>query len=308
MKSESPTILLIASCYVGFACLTAWAGETGGPLFILGLAVILTLYSSLQHEVIHGHPFRSQSLNDILVFPAFGLFVPYLRFKDTHLAHHHDPNLTDPYEDPETNFLDLAVWNKLPIWQRGLHMLNASLLGRIVLGPAMSLMAFYGSDLRQILSGNRRILKSYLYHVLGVTPCVIWIVAFTNFQLWKYVLACYLAMSILKIRTYLEHRAHTRAAARSVIIEDRGPLAFLFLNNNYHAVHHAHPKVVWHKLPALFDRKRDRFLAMNDSYSYPSYVDVIRKHLVQPKDGPVHPLWSSDPMLLNAQVARDQNE
>ena len=30
-------------------------------------------------------------------------------------------------------------------------------------------------------------------------------------------------------------------AARSVIIEDRGPLALLFLNNNFHAVHHAQP-------------------------------------------------------------------
>jgi fatty acid desaturase len=40
--------------------------------------------------------------------------VPYLRFRDTHLAHHHDPNLTDPYDDPESNFQDPAVWARTP--------------------------------------------------------------------------------------------------------------------------------------------------------------------------------------------------
>ena len=33
---------------------------------VTGLAI--AQYSSLQHEVLHGHPFRNQTLNDALVF------------------------------------------------------------------------------------------------------------------------------------------------------------------------------------------------------------------------------------------------
>ena len=58
---------------------------------------------------------------------------------------------------------------------------------------------------------------------------------------WAYLLAAYLGWSLLKIRTYLEHRAHEAARARTVVIESRGPLALLFLNNNFHVVHHMHP-------------------------------------------------------------------
>ena len=110
--------------------------------------------------------------------------------------------------------------------------------------------------------------------------------------LWSYLLAAYLGMSLLKIRTFLEHQAHERAAARSVIIEDRGPLALLFLNNNYHAVHHAHPRVVWHKLPGLYQSKRESFLRRNGGYSYASYAQVIGQFLLRAKDPVAHPMWT----------------
>ncbi len=31
-----------------------------------------------------------------------------------HMAHHRDAILTDPYDDPESNYLDPAVWARLP--------------------------------------------------------------------------------------------------------------------------------------------------------------------------------------------------
>ena len=39
-------------------------------------------------------------LNEALVFPALSLAIPYQRFRDSHLAHHNDEILTDPYDDP----------------------------------------------------------------------------------------------------------------------------------------------------------------------------------------------------------------
>jgi hypothetical protein len=61
---------------------------------------------------LHGHPTRSAALNEALVFPALGLFVPYRSFRDTHLRHHNDANLTDPYDDPESWYLPLPEWNR----------------------------------------------------------------------------------------------------------------------------------------------------------------------------------------------------
>jgi fatty acid desaturase len=106
---EWPTLAVLAATYAVWMAVTSFAGTLGPWIAIPLLAVILAQHSSLQHEALHGHPFRNQRLNDALVFPALGLLVPYRRFRDTHLAHHHDPNLTDPYDDPESNYLDPAV-------------------------------------------------------------------------------------------------------------------------------------------------------------------------------------------------------
>lgn len=108
--SEWPTIALTAACYGLWVLATLWAAAVWLPLGIALTAVAITLHSSLQHEVLHGHPFRRPALNAALVFPALGLFVPYLRFRDTHLAHHQDARLTDPYDDPESNYLAPPVW------------------------------------------------------------------------------------------------------------------------------------------------------------------------------------------------------
>jgi fatty acid desaturase len=107
---------------------------------------------------------------------------------------------------------------------------------------------------------------------------------------WAYGLAAYLALSILKVRTFLEHRAHEKAAGRSVIIEDRGPFSLLFLNNNLHAVHHAHPRVAWYDLPGLYAARREHFLAKNRGYRYRSYAEVFARHFLAAKDPVPHPL------------------
>ena len=104
---------------------------------------------------------------------------------------------------------------------------------------------------------------------------------------------CWGGLALLKIRTFLEHQAHERAAARSVIIEDRGPLALLFLNNNFHAVHHAHPRLPWYSLPREYARRREAFLRRNGGYRYRSYGEVFALHLLRGKDPVAHPLWEA---------------
>ena len=97
-------------------------------------------------------------------------------------------------------------------------------------------------------------------------------------------------MSVLMIRTFLEHQAHPDHRARSVLISDQGVLRYLFLNNNLHAVHHAFPSVAWYRLPSLFRLHQNRFLEMNQGYFYRSYLDVIRKYAFARKEPVAFPL------------------
>lgn len=289
-RVEVPTLVLIAVAYLGWIAVTVFADGLGLWLAVGLLGVVIALHSSLQHEIIHGHPFRDQRLNDLLVFPALGLVVPYERFRDLHLAHHHDPLLTDPYDDPESNYLDPAVWDRLGPVTRTILLANNTLMGRIVLGPLIGAVWMIRADLGAIRAGDARVRRAWLLHLAGIVPVAIWLAGPATLPVWAYALACWVALGLLRIRTFLEHRAHERSGARSVIIEDRGPLALLFLNNNYHAVHHAHPNLAWYRLPAEFARRRDEFLRRNDGYVYRSYGEVFRRHFLRRKDPVAHPL------------------
>lgn len=287
--TEWPTLGLMAACYAVWAAATWYAAALGLWIAIPVIAGVIALHSSLQHEVLHGHPFRSARLNEALVFPALGLVIPYQRFRDTHLRHHRNELLTDPYDDPESNYLDPMVWRGLPGWKRRVLRANNTLLGRMVLGPALGTGAFIAGDMRAVRSGDSGVRRGWVLHAFGVVPVLGWVAA-SSMPIWAYLVSAYLGLSILKIRTFLEHRADERAAGRSVIIEDRGPLAFLFLNNNFHAVHHAHPSVAWYKLPALYAARRETFLKRNGGYRFRSYGAVFRDYLLRAKDPVAHPL------------------
>jgi fatty acid desaturase len=218
--------------------------------------------------------------------------VPYERFRDTHLAHHRDERLTDPYDDPESNYLDPAVWARLSPAARALLRANNTLLGRMTIGPAIGLGRFWVEDARLIAAGDRAVARAWALHAAGLVPVALFLVYAGTMPLWAYLVAAYLANSVLRIRTFLEHQAHEKAAGRSVIIEDRGPLAFLFLNNNFHAVHHAHPRTPWYRLPALYAARRERFLARNRGYRFASYAEVFRRYFLATKDPVAHPLFA----------------
>ena len=286
---EWPTLALIIATYTVWAVTVFALPGVSLGLAILATGIVTALHASLQHEVIHGHPFRDQRLNALLAWPPLTLAIPFARFRDTHLAHHHDAILTDPYDDPETNYLDPAVWSRLPGWVRAILSVNNTLAGRILIGPLVSQVAFIATELR-LSRTDPAVLRGWLWH-LPALAVVLAIVAAAPMPIWAYLISAYMAISLLKIRTFLEHQAHERARGRTVIIEDRGPLAFLFLNNNLHVVHHMHPRVPWYRLREVYGRNPDRYLTVNDGYRYSSYGEVFRRFLFRAKDPVPHPLW-----------------
>ena len=287
---EWGTFALIAGCYLAWLSTIFWLANFTLWLAIPIMGLIAALHSSLTHEALHGHPFRQKWLNEALMALPLTLFIPYNRFRDLHLAHHCDANLTDPYDDPESNYLDPNVWAKLPGWQRQMYLVNNTLPGRMVLGPFIGQIAFMQDEWRGVRRGDRAILLAWALHLPGVVV-VFWVVTLSQTPVWAFVLSACIGLGIVKIRTFLEHRAHERSRARTVIVEDCGFLAFLFLNNNLHVVHHMNPAAPWYRLPALYRAGKERYQACNEAYVYRSYGQIIRAYFWRSKDPVAHPLW-----------------
>lgn len=295
-RLEWPTVAMLAATYAVWLLGTQIWHSTG-PMSVVLTGLAVAQFSSLQHEVLHGHPFRRQWLNEALVFPALALCVPYMRFKDTHLQHHYDPALTDPYDDPESNYMDPAVWAKTSRLMQKLLRLNNSLLGRVLVGPALGTFLFLRSEWALIWAGAPRVRLAWALNMVGVAMVLVWL-RWAGMPILAYGTAVYLGTALLKIRTYLEHRAHEAFRARTVIVEDRGPLSYLFLNNNFHVVHHMHPNVPWYELPAMYEARREHYQRRNEAYVYRNYAEIFRRYLLKAKDPVPHPVWpvrKSDP-------------
>ena len=80
------------------------------------------------------------------------------------------------------------------------------------------------------------------------------------------------------------------ASARTVVVEDRGPLALLFLNNNFHVVHHMHPQTALVSVACLYAARKARFQRRNQGYVYRSYGQIFGS-IFWAKDPVAHPLW-----------------
>jgi len=290
LRVEWPTLLLVIATYALWAGATTWLAGFSLAIAVPVTAVLIAFHGSLTHEIVHGHPFTSRHANTALMWPTLSLCIPLFRFQDTHLDHHMDSDLTDPYDDPESNYLDPEVWERLPASTRSILRFNNTLAGRILVGPVVGQAAFLASEWRSWRAGDARVLKGWLWHVPQAGIVIAWLVWIAEMPIWAYLVAVYFGIGLLKIRTFLEHQAHEKTLARTVIIEDRGPLAFLFLMNNLHVVHHMHPKVPWYALWAKYRQGRERYMACNQSYIYRSYLEIFRKHLFRAKDPVSHPL------------------
>ena len=68
--TEWPTILLFIATYAVWFAGTTVLWPLSPTLAILATAIAIAQLASLTHEVLHGHPFKSQFWSEALVFPA----------------------------------------------------------------------------------------------------------------------------------------------------------------------------------------------------------------------------------------------
>jgi fatty acid desaturase len=288
---EWPTVGLAATIYGGWAALTYW--HEACPLWILvpAGAWLIAWHSSLQHEILHGHPTRWRRLNAVLGVIPLSLWLPFHSYKISHLTHHRDERLTDPLDDPESLYWTPGQWRALGPLARFFMTVQSTLLGRLVLGPAWTIGRFLNDQGRQILAGRRVVRKIWIIHLFYVAVTILWLTFVCHMSLVFYALAIvYPGTSLLLVRSFAEHRAHFGVCERTAIVEHAPILGLLFLYNNLHAAHHEAPSLPWYRIPGWYRRNRERLIRQNGGLVYRSYVDIARRFLLRPHAMPLHPL------------------
>ena len=148
---EWPTWLVIFLVHAAWLVLLVHYQAIGPALAAPLLVLTLTWHSSVCHEILHGHPTRSDRLNDLLAQLPLSLLVPYFTYKESHLRHHRNDRLTLPGVDPESFFTAPGAWRKAGATGRALAWAGMTLGGRMALGPGIAfcrLPAGMGRDMR----------------------------------------------------------------------------------------------------------------------------------------------------------------
>jgi fatty acid desaturase len=287
---EWPTIALAALIYGGWGLLTFNHASLPFWALLCGGAWFTAWQSSLQHEIIHGHPTRSRGFNRLLACWPLLLWLPYESYRRSHLIHHADERLTDPLDDPESHYWTPEQWAEIGVFRRAIIRANATLLGRILIGPAWSMVRFVGREMAAIMEGDEKRRRIWATHTMLAGLVLAWVVLVCGMSpIVYFVTFVYPGTALMLVRSFAEHRAESDVDERTAIVENAPVLGLLYLYNNLHVVHHDRPTLPWYEIPGWYRANRDRLIEENGGLVYRGYLDVARRYLLTVHDDPVHP-------------------
>jgi fatty acid desaturase len=294
-----PTLTLAFTVYIAFFLLTWNYAVLPWWILLPAGTVVIALQGSLQHEAVHGYPTRWASANLLIAGWSLWLWLPYQSYEATHLKHHMDEDLTDPFEDPESNYLTPLIWSRMSPLHRMVRGAMRTLGGRIVLGPGYFAVMTWRGLFRGLYRMDTKRLRPWAWHFVTMALILYWVMGVCGMPLWLYVLCfAYPGTSLTLIRSYAEHRAATETGKRTAIIE-AGPFwSLMFLNNNLHAMHHAEPGLAWYRRPVRYREMKARLLAENGHYFIRGYGALAAGYLLKPKE----PLFHPHPHMLKTSV------
>jgi fatty acid desaturase len=288
-RTQWPTWALIVTIYGGWFSVTTHARDLGLPLTTLLLALLGTWYMSLQHELLHGHPTRSPFVNALLGFAPLAVCFPYGIYRDSHLQHHDDVHLTHPERDPESYFVSAIVWRRAGWAIRALLTFRNTFIGRLLVGPAFAIAATGVDALRQIKRGDWRCVPVWFAHFAALAALTAWLQHICAVPAWVFIVGVgYGSLSLGSVRSFQEHRTAHVHEHRTVVNEAAWFWRLLFLNNNYHAVHHDLPQVPWFALRKVYETSRQQYIDRSGGFLVRGYGEWFRRYAFAPIAHPVH--------------------
>lgn len=262
-RSTAEGLLHLAG-HLGLLALTGTWIAMGWPLWwavLLPHGIVLIFLFTLEHECTHQTPFAHVGLNEwVGRLVGVSLFLPFQWFRYFHLAHHRFTNI--PGKDPELAREKPApgwplVWHVLgfPLWAQLFRQLFLSALGRV--------------DADYVPERARpRIVAEARWHVaiyallaacLFAAPVLVWI----------WLVPLVLGQPFLRLYLLAEHG---RCAFVANMFENsrttftNAPVRYLAWNMPYHAEHHVHPGVPFHKLPEFHACVKAHLKATSEGY------------------------------------------
>lgn len=287
---EWPTLGLAGVIYAMWFSSTYFYADI--PLWALALIGAWTVawQMSLQHEIIHGHPTRTRWINHLIAQWPLALWLPFESYLHSHLAHHNDERLTDPLDDPESFYWLPEQWAAIGRLGRALVRAQSRLVGRLVLGPAWTMIRFWRFEIAALIANRGAARRRVGAHIAQALAVLVWVLGICRMPLAIYILCyvyCGTAMALL--RSFAEHRAESQVERRTAIVENAWILGPLFLFNNLHVAHHMRRNLAWYRLPAWYRANRDALVEINGGLVYDSYFDVVRRYFWRSHDQPLHP-------------------
>lgn len=290
LRIEWPTLGLIIAIYAAWLAVTFWSAALPSLFTIILGSIILAWHSSLQHEILHGHPTSSRVINRALATPPLSLWLPYELYRRAHLTHHRDERLTDPLDDPESWYFTAEQWNDLSRPVKLLFAFQNTFVGRMLIGPALAVIGFLYSEMKNLALGDFKNLGLWVRHIIGIALVMYWVTVICEMSAWFYIFGMvYPGTALLLVRSFAEHRAADNVHERTAIVENATFFGPLFLYNNLHSAHHEKPTMAWYEIPAWYKANRERLIAENHGHIYNGYFDVIRRYLFTAHHEPRHP-------------------
>lgn len=286
-RAEWRTLLVVVAVY-GLTVLTVMRYEVLTPwLAIPMLGVLGAWHLSMQHEVLHGHPFKNQFLNDVLGGIPVTLWIPYLAFKKDHHEHHLS-DLTNPALDNESYYVSQEQWDKAGRIRRAAWTANRTILFRMFVWTIVSTITYVLSVLKRAVRGEKGDRLAVMLHIIGVA-FVVHLVSLSSMPLWQFALGTTYGGRILNaIRPFPEHKYQSGVETRTAMIMAGRFMSLLMLNNNLHVAHHEEPGVPWYRYDKLMQRVNAVQRARDAGVLYEGgYAEIFRRFSFTPVDSPV---------------------
>ena len=287
-RGEWRTIAVIVAIY-GLTVLTVLRHEVLTPwLTIPVLSVLGAWHLSMQHETIHGHPFRHVWLNDLIGSIPVTLWIPYFSFKKDHIEHHQS-DLTHPGLDNESYYVSPEAWESAGKLRKAAYWANRTILFRMFVWTIVSTVTYLWSKVRLMLKGDQKTWFAMIAHTVGLVAVVYFVRSVAEMPLWQFALGTTYGGRILNaIRPFPEHKYQSDTEVRTAMVMAGPFMSLLMLNNNLHVAHHEEPGVAWYEVPNMSARVNAVERAREAGLLYEGgYAEVFRRFSFKPMGAPL---------------------
>jgi fatty acid desaturase len=244
---------------------------------------------SLQHELVHGHPFQNSKLNAALASFSVTLWVPFLSFKRDHISHH-NATLTHPHLDTESYYSMPDKWQDSGRFLRTLYWANRTLAFRLTVWSVFSAVQYFVADAWRAIRNIDNARSAWLLHLPAIVAVFFIVTRQAEMSLLEYLIGgVFGSHSLNMMRSFAEHKTLSNESNRTAIIDAGRIMSLLMLNNNLHIAHHEEPSAPWYLVPETAKRLNsfERAAQIGALYSG-GYGEIIRRFTFRPYDQPVY--------------------